>query len=108
MKFTYQARTKEGEIKKGVIEAISKMNAIDLLHKNDLFPTLVNDSKKGIGISTEIKIFSHVSSKEVVMFTRELAIMIESNVPPSKALGALGDQTNNIVFKEVIFKVLTK
>jgi type II secretory pathway component PulF len=37
MKFEYQARTKTGDIKKGVIEAVSKIAAIDLLHKNRLF-----------------------------------------------------------------------
>lgn len=105
MKFEYQARTKTGEIKKGVVEAVSKIAAIDLLHKNGLFPTSVKEEKQGASLNMELKIFENVSSKEVVMFTRELAIMIESNVPPAKALEALGDQTNNKTFKEKIFKI---
>jgi type IV pilus assembly protein PilC len=39
------------------------------------------------------------------MFTRELAIMIESNVPPAKHLKRIGDQTSNKAFKEKIFKI---
>lgn len=105
MKFDYQARTKTGDIKKGVVEANSKTAAIDLLHKNGLFPTVVKEEKKGASLDMEIKIFENVSSKEVVMFTRELAIMIESNVPPAKALEALGEQTSNKAFKEKIFKI---
>jgi len=105
MKFEYQARTKTGEIKKGVVEAVSKIAAVDLLHKNGLFPTSVKEEKQGASLNMELKIFENVSSKEVVMFTRELAIMIESNVPPAKALEALGDQTNNKTFKEKIFKI---
>ncbi len=105
MKFEYQARTKTGDIKKGVIEAVSKIAAIDLLHKNRLFPTSVKEEKKVGTLNMELKIFEGVSSKEVVMFTRELAIMIESNVPPAKALEALGDQTSNKAFKEKIFKI---
>lgn len=105
MKFEYQARTKSGDIKKGVIEAVSKMAAIDLLHKNELFPTIIKEEKKGKGLNTELKIFERVSSKEVVIFTREIAIMIESNVPPAKALEALGEQMSNRSFKEKIFKV---
>ena len=105
MKFEYQARTKSGDIKKGVIEAVSKMAAIDLLHKNELFPTIIKEEKKGKGLNTELKIFERVSSKEVVIFTREIAIMIESNVPPAKALEALGEQMSNKSFKEKIFKV---
>ena len=105
MKFEYQARTKTGDIKKGVVEAVSKIAAVDLLHKNGLFPTSVKEEKQGASLNMELKIFENVSSKEVVMFTRELAIMIESNVPPAKALEALGDQTNNKTFKEKIFKI---
>jgi len=105
MKFTYQARTKVGEIKTGAIEAASKMAVVDLLHKNSLFPTSIIAEKKLSNLSMEIKIFERVSSKEVVMFTRQLAIMIESNVPPAKALEALADQTVNKSFKEKIFKV---
>lgn len=105
MKFEYQARTRSGDIKKGVIEAVSKMAAIDLLHKNELFPTIIKEEKKEKGLNTELKIFEGVSSKEVVIFTREIAIMIESNVPPAKALEALGEQMSNKSFKEKIFKV---
>ena len=92
MKFEYQARTKSGDVKKGVIEAVSKMAAVDLLHKNELFPTIIKEEKKGKGLNTELKIFEGVSSKEIVIFTREIAIMIESNVPPAKALEALGSK----------------
>lgn len=105
MKFEYQARTKSGDVKKGVIEAVSKMAAVDLLHKNELFPTIIKEETKGKGLNTELKIFEGVSSKEVVIFTREIAIMIESNVPPAKALEALGEQMSNKSFKEKIFKI---
>ncbi|MGI6341182.1 MAG: type II secretion system F family protein [Minisyncoccales bacterium] len=105
MKFEYQARTKSGDVKKGVIEAVSKMAVVDLLHKNKLFPTIIKEETKGKGLNTELKIFEGVSSKEIVIFTREIAIMIESNVPPAKALEALGEQMSNKSFKEKIFKI---
>ncbi|MFA7142004.1 MAG: type II secretion system F family protein [Candidatus Paceibacterota bacterium] len=105
MKFDYQARTKDGEIKKGVIEAASRLSAVDLLHKNDLYPTIIKEQKKGEGLDLEIKFFERVSQKEIVMFTREMAIMIESNVPPAKALEALGEQMTNKPFKEKILRI---
>jgi len=106
MKFTYQARTKDGGVKKGVLEAISKMAAVDLLHKNELYPTVITEEAKGISFNMELKFLEKgASQKEIVMFTRELAIMIESNVPPAKALEALGNQTSNKSFKEKIFKI---
>lgn len=105
MKFTYQARTKTGELKKGVIEATSKMAAIDLLHKNELFPTFIREEQGGGLLNQDIALFENVSTKDILMFTREFAIMIESNVPPAKALEALADQTANKSFRDKIFKL---
>jgi len=106
MRFNYQARTKSGLYKKGVLSANSRVAALDMLHKNKLFPTKIEEAgKKNTGLNTEIKLFSGVSSKDIVVFTRELSIMIESNVPPAKSLDALAEQTRNKAFKEKIFKL---
>jgi type IV pilus assembly protein PilC len=106
MRFSYQARTKSGLLKQGVLNANSKVAAIDMLHKNKLFPITIEEADGGKkGLNTEIKIFEGVSSKDIVLFTRELAIMIESNVPPAKSLDALAEQTRNKTFKEKILKV---
>jgi Type II secretory pathway, component PulF len=39
MKFIYQARTKSGEVKSGVIEAASIQSASEILRQQDLFIT---------------------------------------------------------------------
>ena len=57
------------------------------------------------GIFSELKILKRVSTKEVVIFTREVAIMIESNVPPAKTFEALAEQMTNATFKEKVFKI---
>ena len=104
MKFKYQARTQSGEVKKGEIEATSKVSAIEMLHKSGLYPTSVKQEAKN-GIFSELKILKRVSTKEVVIFTREVAIMIESNVPPAKTFEALAEQMTNATFKEKVFKI---
>jgi type II secretory pathway component PulF len=104
MKFKYQARTQSGEVKKGEIEATSKVSAIEMLHKSGLYPTSVKQEAKN-GIFSELKILRRVPTKEVVIFTREVAIMIESNVPPAKTFEALAEQMTNATFKEKVFKI---
>jgi len=43
--------------------------------------------------------------KDVAIFSRQLSIMIDSNVPPAEAIEALGDQTRNAYYKEKIHSI---
>lgn len=105
MNFSYKARTKEGKIKTGIIEASSREVALEVLHRNELFPTSVVQIKEKKGIQKEIKLFSGVSEKEIVAFSRQLAVMIDSNVPPAEAIEALSLQSKNPNFREKIYKI---
>ncbi|MFA5169531.1 MAG: type II secretion system F family protein [Candidatus Paceibacterota bacterium] len=109
MKYSYQAKDSKGGAQKGVIEAANKDVALEILSKNNLFPLEVKEfGVKETGeaaMSKKITIFGGVSMKDVAMFSRQLAIMIDSNVPPAEAIEALGDQTKNATFKEKIYKI---
>jgi type IV pilus assembly protein PilC len=109
MKYFYQAKDIKGASKSGMIEASSKDIALEVLSNNGLFPTEVKEEgeKKNAGLDAKINInlFSGVSVKDVAMFSRQLAIMVDSNVPPAEAIDALGDQTKNKAFKEDIYSI---
>jgi len=104
MKFSYQARTKDGKVETGTIEASTRKAAIDLLHQNNLFPTVIKEvSSKNLFL--KINYFQGVPLKEVVLFSRELATMLDSKVPLAEALDSLGHQTKNLDFQEKIYKL---
>lgn len=107
MRYFYQARDIKGVGQSGIIEASSKEGALDVLSQNGLFPIEVVEegARKRIGLDTKISLFSGVSMKDVAIFSRQLSIMIDSNVPPAEALDALAEQTRNVSFKEKIYKV---
>lgn len=109
MKYFYQAKDMKGGNKSGMIEASSKEIALEVLSNNGLFPLEINEGsspkKVGLDMKVNIKFFSGVSVKDVAMFSRQLAIMVDSNVPPAEAIDALGDQTKNKLFKEKIYSV---
>ncbi len=104
MKFIYQARTKTGEIRSGVVEASTKEVALTLLQKYGLYVTSL-ELEKEIGFLKKVKIFERISRKDLVLFSRQLAIMFNSNVPPIDALQTLARQTKNPAFKEKIIKL---
>jgi type II secretory pathway component PulF len=51
------------------------------------------------------KFFNRVSTKEFVVFSRQLAILIDSNVPLIQALKAISLQTSNVYFSQVLKKI---
>ncbi|MBI2624787.1 MAG: type II secretion system F family protein [Candidatus Nealsonbacteria bacterium] len=106
MKFRYRARTKEGEAKTGFVEASSKEAALALLQRYDLFITLLE--KTGIELpfySKKVKIFEMISQKDLVMFSRQLAIMFKSKVSLTESLNVLSSQAKNQALKEKILTI---
>ncbi len=105
MKFTYQARTKEGKIQAGTIEASSREAASSLLQKYDFYVTSLKKVKTRTWQSKKFKFFKKVSKKELAIFSRQLAVMLESRVPVVHSLLSLAAQTTKTEFKEKIIKI---
>jgi type IV pilus assembly protein PilC len=103
MRFTYQARTKIGDVKIGVIDASSKKAAIDLLQRDGLFVTELK--KESESFTKMVRIFERISGKDVAMFSRQLAVMFKANVSLVESLRTIGSQFTNQSFREKILKI---
>ena len=104
MKFNYQARTKKGEIHTGNVEASSKEAAIALLQKHGLYVTFL-ESARPPAYAKRVKVFERISRKDLVLFSRQLAIMFRSKVPLVESLKVLSLQIANLDFKEKVIKL---
>ncbi|MGB9743599.1 MAG: type II secretion system F family protein [Minisyncoccales bacterium] len=104
MKFNYQARTKEGEIRSGTIEAFSRESAVSFLQEQGLFVTFLEEAEAPL-YARRLEIFERISFKEVALFSRQLAIMVQSKITLLESLKALAYQTRNVAFKDKIFKL---
>lgn len=105
MKFNYQARSKKGEVQKGVVEASSREAAILLLQAQKLFVTFLEQAAASPFYAKKIKIFEHISKKDIVNFSRQLALMFKSKIPLVQALHSIADQTKNPGFREKILMI---
>jgi type IV pilus assembly protein PilC len=101
MKFLYQARTKEGDLKSGIIEASSKEVALSLLQKLGYYVTYLEEERPPI-YARELKIFQRVSLKDLFVFSRQFSILLNSQVPIVESLMVLAAQTKNLELKEII------
>jgi type IV pilus assembly protein PilC len=105
MKYIYQARSKEGKVETGTVEASSKDSAALLLQKYNIFVTSIKE-QNSLTLHTEnIGFLNKISKKDLAIFSRELAVMLQSRVPVTQSLKSLSVQTKNPNFKQKIFKV---
>lgn len=108
MKFVFKAKNKDGLFKEGTIEAVNRDAAIDVLQKNELFPIFLNEEKEQNALLRNLlKSFDSVSNKELMLFFRQLAILIEAKVPIINALKAIEGQSENGFFKHVLEGVIS-
>lgn len=105
MKFSYQARTKSGDIQSGIVEAFNRETALSLLQKHGLFITSLEEVKPKPVYAREIKLFRGISGKDKAVFSRQLSIMFKSKVALTEALRVLVTQTENPNFREKILKI---
>ncbi len=105
MKFIYQARTKQGEVRSGTIDASSEKSALSILQKNNLFVTALESSVKQSALGKEITLFQRVSRIDIVNFSRQLAIMVKSDVSLVESLEAIAGQVKKTVFREKLLRL---
>ena len=104
-KYTWTGKSKDGEIKSGVIDATSLDVAESKLKSMDIIPQKV---KRKAATSFEIKLpkfHKGVKLQSMMIFTRQLSTMIDAGLPLVQALDILGNQEPNPYFKEVILGV---
>ena len=105
MKYFYQARSKEGKMETGTVEASSKDAAALLLQKYNIYVTSIKEQSPLIFRSENVGFLNKVSKKDLAIFSRELSVMLQSRVPVTQSLKSLSLQVKNPAFKEKIFKV---
>jgi len=103
--FEYTARNLKGDLVKDKIDLASRDDVIAHLRKNRMVVVQVRESKgKGGGLGDFFK--AGIKTRDVVIFTRQFATMINSGLPLVQALDILSQQTENKVLADVTRQVV--
>src|SRR5437899_1916525 len=98
--FEFTARNMKGDLIRDKIDLASRDDVIAHLRKNRMVVVQVREAKgKGGGIADFFK--AGVKTRDVVIFTRQFATMINSGLPLVQALDILSQQTENKVLADV-------
>jgi len=102
--YIWKGKNSYGEKRKGVIEAPNLESARAHLKKIRVTPTRLKEKPKDM--LGNIAFFQpKVTTKDVVIFTRQLSTMIDAGLPLVQGLEILGNQQENPTFKKILVQV---
>ncbi len=102
-KFAWEGTTRAGEKRRGVMEAENRTIVEERLRSDNINIQSVK-REGGLG-DIQIQIGSGVSSKDLQIFTRQLATMIDAGLPLVQCLDILAAQSENKSFKKILTSV---
>jgi type IV pilus assembly protein PilC len=101
--FTWEARARTGETRKGTMEADSPATVENRLRQQQLNPVKVKKKAKEFNFTFG----SGVDPKELVQFVRQFATMIDAGLPLVQCLDILASQTPNKIFATALKDIKT-
>jgi type IV pilus assembly protein PilC len=99
--FQYTAKDKAGQSVMGTLEAPGEAEAAAVLHNKDLLVVSLKETKTKAVKTKGVK----VKLDDLVIFSRQLATMIDAGIPLVQALGILVEQIDNKNLKSVVMTV---
>lgn len=106
--YKYTARdSATGQKISSEIQASSEAAAAKQLHEQGLSPIDIKVQDAGQGTSIFAKYKNRITSKDKILFSRQLSTLINAGLPLVQSLRTVADQTQNKVFKPIIYKVIT-
>ncbi len=103
--FDYIALNDQCEELDGVVDAVNSDVALDTLTDQGLLVLSLRPRGEKKGLTTEITLFQRVKVKDIVIFSRQLAVMVSATLPVVQALRILVNQTDSIALKIVVSEV---
>jgi len=99
----WEAKTRQGELRGGEMEAADDAAVKARLSQMGLEPTRVKKKPKEINI--KIPGFGGVTTKDLLVFTRQFSVMIDAGLPLVQALEIIATQADNREFRRVLMDV---
>lgn len=101
--FQWSGKTLRGTIESGELSANSKEDVISQLRRKSITPTAITEKKP----KTPFSFGSKASDKDITVFTRQFATMIEAGLPLVQSLEILTSQVENKTLAKTLASVKT-
>src|SRR5215203_2323022 len=98
--YTYRALDKQGEIIQDKLEGSGEMAVAHELRQQGLL--VIDVKEQSVGQKDILEPFKRIKLADLVVFSRQLATMINAGLPIVRALYVLSEQTQNPKLKDVV------
>ncbi len=105
MRYKYNARTQQGELQAGFVDASGKDAALDILRGHNLFILSLDETGGPLWYERAFGFLNRVKIKDLMVFTREFSILLDSKVSLGDSLRILETQTHKALLKEAVHEV---
>lgn len=105
MLFSYAAIDKDGGKREGTIDAPSIDAAISSLQRRGYTVSAVDPLTKKSILQIEFTMFEHVSNKEIVIFSRQIATLFEAQVSALKVFRLLSAESDNKLMQRALTQI---
>lgn len=102
--FAYAARGRDGKVQKGSLTAENRQALIKMLQARGLTADKSSIREKGARRSANL-VRKRVRAVELLIFTRQLATMVNAGLPLLQSLDILAEQTDDVTFSKIIQSV---
>ncbi len=104
-KFTYKARDKASEkVVESIVQAESESSAAKVLLEQGFVPLEIKEEDSSDSFFSKLK--NRITTKDKIVFTRQLSTLIGAGLPLSQSLRTVLDQTANKRMQEIIQEVI--
>src|SRR5881296_492549 len=103
--FAYTGRNRQGVIKKGEVSAKTRNEAMDQLRKQNVVVMSLDERAVKDGGGWKFELGGGVTDKDLVIFTRQFATMINAGLPLIQALEILASQSENKQLRKAVGEV---
>lgn len=105
-KFSWEGKTRTGQAQKGEMEASNEAAVMAQLRRQGIMPSKIRERGKGLDVELKIPGFEpKITTKDLVVFTRQFATMIDAGLPLVQCLDILSRQQPNRTFKKILSQV---
>lgn len=101
--YVWSGKTRDGKRQKGELAAKNKDEVISIMRKQNIMITSVTTRSKKLSI--KLPFGSKVGDKDIAVFTRQFATMIDAGLPLVQCLDILSKQADNKTFASAINEI---
>jgi type IV pilus assembly protein PilC len=103
--FVWEGKTAQGKVMKGEMEALNQQAVLTRLRSQRIQPIPTRVREKGKGLDREITLpglRAKIKPRDLMIFTRQFATMIDAGLPIVQSLDILSLQTESKAFRNII------